>query len=58
MDTFSSDVRLALRMLAKTLLGIVFLAVPAILAGVALAAVWLPAVRAGRVHPIHALRYE
>ncbi len=33
-----------------------FLAVPVILSGVAIVAVWLPARRASRVDPIHALR--
>ncbi|HTX36402.1 MAG TPA: ABC transporter permease [Bryobacteraceae bacterium] len=35
-----------------------FLAVPVILSGVAIVAVWLPARRASRVDPIHALRRE
>ena len=37
---------------------IAFLAVPAVLAVVALIAVWLPAYRAGRVSPVESLRYE
>jgi predicted permease len=37
---------------------VAFVAVPAVLALVALFAVWLPAVRASRVSPLDALRYE
>lgn len=42
----------------KTWDPVVFLVVPVILVGVALVAVWLPAMRASRVDPIRALRYE
>ena len=52
------------RVIASFLFGVkpwdplVFLVVPLILIVVALVAVWLPAMRASKVDPIHALRYE
>ena len=52
------------RLIASLLFGVkswdplVFAAVPALLIGVAVLAVWLPALRASRVNPIDALRYE
>jgi ABC-type antimicrobial peptide transport system permease subunit len=52
------------RLVASFLFGVdardpmVFVAIPVLLSFVALAGVWLPAIRASRVDPMQALRYE
>jgi ABC-type antimicrobial peptide transport system permease subunit len=42
----------------KMLDPVAFVLVPLVLSSVAMAAVWIPALRASRVDPFHALRHE